>query len=147
MIKTFLGSRIGIAAVTGALLILFYEGLPAGPLRHLPFFGPVIEELTDGRVDRVRKAGIAAERAAWQEAVAKLRREMDEERRRAQDMIDGIERGYLEERERDALLIADLEAAIANMESEDAEADHDTGPVCRPAIPRGLSRQLDAIGR
>lgn len=93
------------------------------------------------------REGRAIERVAWEKAMRDLREQMDAERRQAQERIDRIEQDYLEGRKRDAVLIADLEAAIAQMETEDAEADNAAGPVCRPAIPRGLSKQLDAIGR
>lgn len=93
------------------------------------------------------REGRAIERVAWEKAMRDLREQMDAERRQAQERIDQIEQDYLEGRKRDAALITDLEAAIAQMETEDAEADNHAGPVCRPAIPRGLSRQLDAIGR
>lgn len=91
--------------------------------------------------------GRSVERVVWEKAMQDMRAQMDAERRQAQAQIDKIEQDYLEGRKHDAVLIAALEAAIAQMESEDAEADNDTGPVCRPALPRGLSRQLDAIGR
>lgn len=93
------------------------------------------------------REGRAIERVAWEKAMRDLREQMDAERRQAQERIDQIEQDYLEGRKRDAALITDLEAAIAQMETDDAEADNHAGPVCRPAIPRGLSRQLDAIGR
>lgn len=93
------------------------------------------------------REGRAIERVAWEKAMRDLREQMDAERRQAQERIDRIEQDYLEGRKRDAVLIADLEAAIAQMETEDAEDDNAAGPVCPPAIPRGLSKQLDAIGR
>lgn len=93
------------------------------------------------------REGQAIERVAWEKAMRDLREQMDAERRKAQERIDQVEQDYLEGRKRDAVLIADLEAAIAQMETDDAEADNAAGPVCRPAIPRGLSKQLDAIGR
>ncbi|WP_234186396.1 hypothetical protein [Shinella sp. NM-101] len=93
------------------------------------------------------REGQAIERVAWEKATRDLREQMDAERRKAQLRIDEIEQDYLKGRQRDAVLIADLEAAIAQMETDDAETDNHAGPVCRPAIPRGLSRQLDAIGR
>ncbi len=93
------------------------------------------------------REGRAIERVAWEKAMRDLREQMDAERRQAQERIDQIEQDYIEGRKRDAALITDLEAAIAQMETDDAEADNHAGPVCRPAIPRGLSRQLDAVGR
>jgi len=105
--------------------------------------------LWNGWVDNpaVREAARQEERAAWEEAAGKLRDQMAAERRAAQARIDQVENTYLEERQRDAILISNLETAIATMEAEDAETDDTGAAVCRPAIPRGLGLQLDAIGR
>lgn len=83
------------ALVGGLLLTLFYEGLPLGPLRLIPFVGPVLEELTDGRVDRERKRALEgfvtrAELEAERARAAELERQvnagaqaLEEYRRRA----------------------------------------------------------------
>lgn len=92
------------------------------------------------------REGRAIERAAWEDATRKLRDQMDAERRAAQAQIDSVERSYLAAQQREALLVADLETAIAAMEAENAETDT-AGCACRPALPRGLILQLDAIGR
>ena len=34
-------------------MLIIYEGLPLGPLRDVPFVGPALSVLVDGRVDRV----------------------------------------------------------------------------------------------
>ena len=95
----------------------------------------------------VRDAARQEERTAWEEATRKLRDQLAAERRAAQARIDQVEQAYLDERRRDALLISDLETAIATMEAEDADTD-DTGAArCRPALPRGLGLQLDKVGR
>jgi hypothetical protein len=49
-------SRIGLLVIAFVSLIIFYEGVPIGPLRWIPLVGPVLEVVTDGRVDRERKA-------------------------------------------------------------------------------------------
>lgn len=105
--------------------------------------------LWNGWVDNpaVREAARQEERAAWEDAASKLRDQMAAERRAAQARIDQVENTYLEERQRSAILISNLETAIATMEAEDADADDTGAAVCRPAIPRGLGLQLDAIGR
>lgn len=92
------------------------------------------------------RQGRSIERAAWEDAVRKLRDQMDAERRTAQARIDSAERSYLAARQREAGLIADLETAITAMEADNAETD-DASCACRPALPRGLGMQLDAIGR
>jgi hypothetical protein len=94
----------------------------------------------------VRAAAQQHERAAWEDATRKLRDQMDAERRSAQARIDDAERSYLAARQREAGLVADLETAITAMEADNAETD-DAGCACRPALPRGLGLQLDAIGR
>lgn len=147
-------SRFGLAGGLVLLALVFWEGVPlvrdVPLIRHVPIVGPFIDDIALGRVGRAERvgriAGAAEERAAWQEAHRKLREEMERARRTAQAEIARIERDYLAARTEDQLRWhAQLEAAITtHMESEDA-ADV-TCPV-RPAIPRGLSRELGAIGR
>lgn len=51
-------SRIGLLVLAFAGIIIFYEGVPIGPLRLIPFVGPLLENVTDGRVDRERKRAL-----------------------------------------------------------------------------------------
>jgi Tfp pilus assembly protein PilE len=90
------------------------------------------------------REGRQVERSAWEEAQRKLRDQMDIERRAAQAEIDRIHQDYLDQRQRDVLAIEALEAAIQEMENTD---DADASCACRPALPRGLSKSLDAVGR
>ena len=140
-------NMIGGAAIMLLLCLLFYEGLPIGNLARIPFVGPVVEFVTDGRVDRERKAGEergrAEERAAWEEAQRMLQKKMDDERRAAQSAIDKIENHYLEQRQRDASALEALDKAIT--ESADEKAN-DTCPA-RPAISRRLRDAINQIGR
>lgn len=133
----------GLAVALG-LTVLFYEGFPIGPLRLIPVLGPALETITDGRVDRERKAGAAAEAARWEEAMRKLRLQLEIERAAAQDRIDDIERDYLARRQGDALAIAGLEQSLFELET--ANAENPAGARC-VAIPRGVAVQLDKIGR
>lgn len=63
----FTDIRMLFASVAGciagiALAVLVYEGIPLGPfeaIKRIPLIGPAIETLTDGRVDRERKAALA----------------------------------------------------------------------------------------
>ena len=142
-----LTSRVGLAGAVLLAALLFWEGVPVvrdAPL--LRFVASPFQDIALGRVGRAERAAMLAERASWQEAHRKLRDQMDRERRAAQAEIDRIERDYLAARTEDQLRWhAALEAAITtHMESEDARDD--SCPV-RPAIPRGLSRELGAIGR
>jgi hypothetical protein len=58
--------RQAVAAIVGgivgiALAVLVYEGIPLGPfnaLKAIPLIGPVIETITDGRIDRERKEAL-----------------------------------------------------------------------------------------
>jgi hypothetical protein len=50
----------GLIVVGG---LIFYEGLPLGPLRWIPGLGPVLAEFVDGRVDREREQAVEAIRA------------------------------------------------------------------------------------
>lgn len=43
--------------------LVFYEGLPIGPLRYIPFAGKYLAMIVDGRVDREREAGAESVRA------------------------------------------------------------------------------------
>lgn len=135
-----------VAAAAIAATVLFYEGLPLGPLRLLPVLGPGLENIVDGRVDRVRRAGTERERARWEEARRQLLARMAEERRAAETAIRAIEREYLEARDQDAERIRSLEKAITEQEKADAEASRDAC-VVRPFIGRSLRDHLDGIGR
>jgi hypothetical protein len=63
----FATSRIGLPIVVAGAVVLFYEGVPLGPVRYIPWVGPALSGLVDGRVDREYAAGQLNERLAWQE--------------------------------------------------------------------------------
>jgi hypothetical protein len=46
---------IGLPGVVALGMLVFYEGLPLGPIRDIPFVGPALAGLVDGRVDRERQ--------------------------------------------------------------------------------------------
>lgn len=89
---------------------------------------------------RAYDAGQRDERLVWQE---KARRWQIA----TQAKVDAIEDGWNEERRRQAAghmeAIAELERAIADEKSNRSGR----GPVCPPAISRGVSRALDKVGR
>lgn len=89
--------------------------------------------------------GVTQERIAWEEARRKLLAQLEEQRKAAQDKIDKLESDYLAGRQGDALAIADLEERIREMEADDAKKP--AGPARPPAIPGGVSKSLDAVGR
>ncbi|MGY6709686.1 MAG: hypothetical protein ACXIVF_15310 [Rhizobiaceae bacterium] len=149
-----LASRLGVLGAIALAALIFWEGVPlvrdVPLIRHVPVVGPVVDDIALGRIGRAERRGrvdgAAAERAAWEEAHRRLRAEMERQRREAQAEIDRIERDYLAARTADQLRWhGQLEAAIAtHMETEDARDD---SCPARPAIPRGLSRVLNDIGR
>lgn len=49
-------SRGGLLLIAALGVFIYYEGLPIGPFGRIPVIGPVLQEMTDGRVDRERKA-------------------------------------------------------------------------------------------
>lgn len=133
------------AALATAVLVVVYEGVPLGPLRAIPFAGPVLEGIFDGRVDRQRRAGALEERGHWQEAQRMLREALDAERRAAQDAIDMAVTRYLDERAAREAANTELEAALAASEAANAQ-ESDGGGACT-ALSRGTLRALDKIGR
>lgn len=58
LLWTLATSRIGLLVLAFAGIIIFYEGVPIGPLGMIPFVGPLLENVTDGRVDRERKRAL-----------------------------------------------------------------------------------------
>lgn len=144
----FLTSPLGPVVLAVAVLLIFYEGVPLGPVRLVPVIGPAIEDIVDGRVDRQRRAAATAERQAWQEAQRLAQAEHARMLAKAQAAADAAELAYLTERalrESDALAARnELDAALAKTENNDAS---DRSCAARPAISRGVSRALDKIGR
>lgn len=49
-------SRGGLLLIAALGVFIFYEGIPIGPFGKIPYIGPVLQDFTDGRVDRERKA-------------------------------------------------------------------------------------------
>ncbi len=88
--------------------------------------------------------GVTQERIAWEEARRKLLAQLEEQRRAAQAKIDKLESDYLAGRQGDALAIADLEEQLRQKEQDDAKSGAGPRP---PAIPGGVSKSLDKIGR
>jgi len=137
-------SRAGLLTIAAVAVLIFYEGLPLGPLRLIPTVGPALETFTDGRVDRARKEGAAAERLAWERERQRLLDAQEAERKRDQAAIDAAERAYLETRkDLDQQMLA-LNETIAT--EEDANAQDPACPA-RPAISRSVRDRLAPLGR
>ena len=67
----FATSRFGLPIIIILGFLIFYEGLPLGPLRNVPFVGHYLA-LVDGRVNRAREQAIVQARADF-EAEARQR--------------------------------------------------------------------------
>ncbi|RVD39050.1 hypothetical protein EN742_16045, partial [Mesorhizobium sp. M4A.F.Ca.ET.020.02.1.1] len=63
----FATSRFGLPIVVAGVVVGYYEGVPLGPVRDIPYVGSVLSGLVDGRVDRQYAAGQLNERLVWQE--------------------------------------------------------------------------------
>lgn len=133
-------SRFGLPIIVAGALILFYEGLPLGPLRYLPLgVGHAIESVADGRVDRQRRAGETQERLLWQEAERRAKAKAEADLAAKQSEIDAI----TIDRTDDANRAAALERALAEEKARNA---NDNRPAL-PRVPRSVSERLDATGR
>lgn len=138
-----LTSRAGLLALAFGAIVIFYEGLPLGPLRYVPYVGPALETITDGRVDKQRKAAELQERLLWEEARRKLLAQQAEARRLAQAEIDRLEKEYLVWLEEQRIHNGALEDIIRQLEAENAANPGNP----RPVLPRRLSNELNKIGR
>lgn len=90
-VVALLTSRLGLIALAVAAVFVFYEGVPIGPLRDLPYVGDVLDEMTAGRVDRARieaRKGFVAEYAV--KALTAQRDEEQRQRRVAEDAANWL---------------------------------------------------------
>ena len=142
----FATSRFGLPIVVAGGIIFFYEGVPIGPLRDIPYAGPVLARFVDGRVEREYIAGQKADDALWQEKIrlASIAQAADVKTR--QQDIDAAAQEYIDKQHTDADRIAELHRA---QKDEDNVPPDPTKPAsCEPAgISAGVSTRLDAIGR
>lgn len=149
----FATSRFGLPIVVAGAIVLYYEGLPLGPVRDIPYVGAALAGLVDGRVDREYAAGQLNERLVWQEKqrlaeivlAAKLKTKQAAIDATAQQLADseGAHRA-------DTLRLADLEDRIRQQKDEDSKAPDDPKQpaACRlSGIRAPISTKLDAIGR
>lgn len=134
---------LGATGLVAAGLVLFYEGVPLGPVRYIPYVGPALEQFVDGRVDREARAAALAERLTWQEKERRAR--VDAEKREAdlQTQLDEIAARYRDAQVDSVLQIIKLEEQLDKEAKDDAAA----GRPPRVAIPRGVSRGLNDTGR
>lgn len=97
--------RAGIAAAILAIGFLFYEGLPVPAfVRAIPFVGPVISDLTNGRVDReVAKARAGyvqeAQVIALKAKLWELERQLEAGRKALEGYADLLQKAQVSEAE------------------------------------------------
>ncbi len=136
---------LGFAGVVAVGMFIFYEGLPLGPLRYVPYVGPALAQLVDGRVDREYAAGAKAERDLWLDRIRVAERERDEDVAQKQAELDDLALAYYNLKAENRANIVRLDDAIAEAEKDEANEPPAAGPVCRRFIPRRVSNQLNAI--
>lgn len=124
-------------------MLLFYEGVPQGPLRFIPVIGPAISGVFDGRVDREARAAALNERLAWQEKERRARADAEKREADLQTQLDEIATRYRDAQVDSVLQIIKLEEQLDKEAKDDAAA----GRPPRVAIPRGVSRGLNDTGR
>ncbi|QKC83289.1 hypothetical protein [Mesorhizobium sp. NZP2077] len=145
-IWSFSTSRVGLPLVVAGGIVFFYEGVPIGPLRYIPYAGPVLASLVDGRVDREYAAGQKAEAALWQERLRLAAIAQAADTKTRQQDIDAAAQEYIDRQHSDAGRIAELQRA--HKDEDNVPPDPTKPAVCRPAgISAGVSTRLDAIGR
>lgn len=125
--------------LVAAAIILFYEGVPLGPIRYIPYVGDALAGIVDGRVDRAarsaREDGAAQERILWEEARLKILAQQEAKRAADQAAIDALEADLIEQQER----ADEAEAAL-----EEAAAGADNSNI---ALPKHLGEALNRVGR
>lgn len=145
-IWTFCTSRVGLPLVVAGGIILFYEGLPLGPLRDIPYLSPELTGLVGGRVDRAYAAGQKAEDAIWEEKIKLAAIAQAADTKTQQQDIDAAAQAYIDKQHSDAGRIADLVRAQKDQDNAPPASTNPSG--CKPdGISAGVSERLDAIGR
>jgi hypothetical protein len=148
---SFATSRIGLPIVVAGGIILFYEGVPLGPVRYIPYVGAALARLVDGRVDREYAAGQLNERLAWQEKQRRAEIAHAAKIKAQQVEIDAAAQQLADRKRTEDLRLADLEERIRQQKDEDNDpkAAGDPGGACKPrrGIPARLSIGIDAVGR
>jgi len=147
----FATSRFGLPIVVACAIVFFYEGVPLGPVRYIPYVGPALSGLVDGRVDREYAAGQLSERLVWQEKQRRAEIAAMAEARARQAEIDAAAQELADRRGADAARLTDLEERIRQQKDEDNDptAAGDAAGACKPrhGIPARLSIGIDAVGR
>lgn len=95
---------LGITGMVAVGIIVFYEGLPLGPIRYIPWVGPALAGLVDGRVDREREAALEgyvkqAELTAAEAELAQVKRQLDASRKATEGFQELLAHAQAAERE------------------------------------------------
>ncbi|CDX26616.1 conserved hypothetical protein [Mesorhizobium plurifarium] len=152
---SFAKSRVGLPIVVAGAIIFYYEGVPLGPIRNIPWVGPALSGLVDGRVDREYAAGQKTEEAIWQEKMRFAAMARDADLKKQQANVDAAAQKFAdsvaEDKRTATLRIADLEERIRQQKEED-DAPKPAGDVsgtCKPGrgIAARLSIGIDNAGR
>lgn len=142
----FATSRFGLPIIVAGGIIFLYEGVPIGPLRDIPYVGPALAGLVDGRVDPQYAAGQKAEDALWQEKIKLAAIAQAADNKTRQQDIDAAAQAYIDKQHSDAGRIAELVRAQKDQDNAPPVSTNPSG--CKPdGISAGVSERLDAIGR
>lgn len=124
MIAYMIGTRIGNVIATAAaflaliaLILIYYEGLPIGPLARIPYVGPILTNVTGGRVEaerrKAREGYVQEARAIAAEAkLAETQRQLAAGR----VALDSYSKLLQEAQAREASSDAEVERKIADYE-------------------------------
>lgn len=112
---------LGVTGCVALAIVVFYEGLPLGPIRYIPYLGPALAGIADGRVDREREAAVEG-------LVTKV--ELDAEKAKADEYRRQVEAGRIvieayEEIARNALKKEELEDVQDTQDRREYEAKLD----------------------
>lgn len=97
---------LGITGMVAVGIVVFYEGLPLGPIRYIPWVGPALAGFVDGRVDREREAALEgyvkqAELTAAEAEIALVKRQLDASRKATAGFQELLAAAQAADREQD----------------------------------------------
>lgn len=126
-LNLIIGAAAGIA-IGLAAAVLFYEGIPIGPFARIPFVGPILAEVTGGRVDAVRREALQgyvleARAVAAESRLAEVERQLEAGRKALDGFADLLATAQAELAERaaaDDKIIKDYETSRPDRERLDS---------------------------
>lgn len=135
---------LGFGGVIAVGMLVFYEGVPLGPVRYIPYVGPALEQFVDGRVDREYRRGQLNERSDWRRRIEQAERDRLAELKLKQDELDQLALNYYTLKAENRVTSIALDEAIAEAQKEEPDAPTDA-PVCRRVFPKRVLPNLNAI--